>query len=57
MLDKLKEICSLNGASGDESRVREYIEARITADEIVTDNLGNLLVFKRGKKSPKNRIM
>ncbi|MDE7194937.1 MAG: M42 family peptidase [Oscillospiraceae bacterium] len=57
MLDKLKEICSLNGASGDESRVREYIKARITADEIVTDNLGNLLVFKRGKKSPKNRIM
>lgn len=57
MLDRLKEICSVNGASGDESRVREYIKARITADEITIDNLGNLLVFKRGKKSPKNKIM
>lgn len=57
MFDRLKEICSLNGASGDESRVREYIKSRISADKIITDNLGNLLVFKRGKKSPKNKIM
>ncbi|MDE6031563.1 MAG: hypothetical protein K2G32_08090 [Oscillospiraceae bacterium] len=57
MFDRLKEICSINGASGDESRVREYIKARITADEITVDNLGNLLVFKRGKKTPKNRII
>ena len=57
MLDRLREICSLNGASGDESRVRDHIKARIAADEIAVDNLGNLLVFKRGKKSPKNKIM
>ncbi len=57
MLDRLREICSLNGASGDESRVRDHIKARIVADEIAVDNLGNLLVFKRGKKSPKNKIM
>ncbi len=57
MLDRLREICTVNGASGDESRVRNYIKAHIAADEIITDNLGNLLVFKRGKKSPKNKIM
>lgn len=57
MFDRLKEICSINGASGDESRIREHIKARITADEITVDNLGNLLVFKRGKKTPKKKIM
>lgn len=57
MLDRLREICSVNGAAGDESRVRAYIKARVPADEIITDNLGNLLVFRRGKKAPKNKIM
>ena len=57
MLEELKAICTLDGASGDEGRVREYIKSRITADEVITDNLGNLLVFKRGRKTPKNKIM
>ncbi len=57
MLDKLKALCELNGTSGDESRVREYIKDHITADEVFTDNLGNLIVFKKGKRSPKNKIM
>lgn len=57
MLERLREICSVNGAAGDESRVRDHIMARISADEMITDNLGNLLVFKRGKSSPKNKIM
>lgn len=57
MFDRLKTICSIDGTSGDESRVCEYIMSNITADEIKVDNLGNLLVFKRGRKSPKNKIM
>ena len=57
MLDRLKTICSIDGTSGDESRAREYIMSNITADEIKVDNLGNLLVFKRGRKTPKNKIM
>lgn len=57
MIDKLREICLLNGTSGDESRVRDYIKSRISADDITVDNLGNLIVFKRGKKTPKNKIM
>ncbi|MDE7399130.1 MAG: M42 family peptidase [Oscillospiraceae bacterium] len=57
MLDKLEEICQLNGGSGDEAQVRDFIAANIRADEVITDNLGNLLVFKKGKKTPKNKIM
>lgn len=57
MLDRLKELCLLNGASGDEARVREFIRANIRADEVFTDNLGNLIVFKKGKKTPKRKIM
>ncbi len=57
MLDRLKEICTLDGTSGDESAVREYIMKNITADEVSVDPLGNLIVFKKGKKAPKNKIM
>ena len=57
MLDKLEVICQLNGGSGDESQVRDFIAANIRADEVITDNLGNLLVFKKGRKTPKNKIM
>lgn len=57
MTDELEKLCRLNGASGDEAKVREYIRSHITADEVVTDNLGNLLVFRKGRKTPKNKIM
>lgn len=57
MIDALKEICAINGTSGDESRVRGYIKEHITADEVITDAPGNLLVFKKGRKAPKNKIM
>lgn len=57
MLKRLREICSLDGTSGNESAVREYIMNNITADEVTVDNLGNLIVFKKGKDRPKNRVM
>lgn len=57
MIERLREICLINGTSGNESQVREYIRSNIKADEIVTDNLGNLIVFKKGRKTPKNKIM
>lgn len=57
MFERLRELCLINGTSGDEARVREYIRANITADEITVDNLGNLIVFKKGRKTPKNKIM
>lgn len=57
MLDRLREICTIDGTSGDESRVREYIMNNINADEMHVDNLGNLIVFKKGRKVPKNKVM
>lgn len=47
----LKELCELCGVSGDEGRVRAFIEekARPYADDIYTDNIGNLIVFREGK--------
>ncbi|MCH5195187.1 MAG: M42 family peptidase [Oscillospiraceae bacterium] len=57
MNEMLKELCEVNGASGDEKSIRNFIREKITADEIFTDNLGNLIVFKKGRKTPKNKIM
>lgn len=57
MINALKEICMLNGTSGDEERVREYIKGHIHADEVTVDPLGNLIVFKKGRRTPKNKIM
>ncbi|MGN0621671.1 MAG: M42 family metallopeptidase [Porcipelethomonas sp.] len=58
MTDHLRNLCMLNGASGDEDKVREYIIKNLSADaEYHTDNLGNLIVFKKGKKTPSRKIM
>ncbi len=53
MLNRLMELCALDGVSGTEDAVRAYIRAQAApfADEIREDSTGNLLVFKRGKKS------
>ena len=59
MVELLKQLCALDGVSGDEGRVRAAIEAlaRPYADSLRTDALGNLIVFKRGKKSTGNRLL
>ena len=58
MLDKLKDLCLLDGISGDEGAVREYIIDKIgDKAEIRVDNLGNVIAFCKGKKMPKNKIM
>ena len=58
MLDRLKELCLISGVSGEEDLVAEYIIRQIGGKALVTrDNLGNLLVFKKGKKRPKHKIM
>lgn len=46
----LKELTDLNGVSGDESAVREFLKAHIApfCDEIKTDTMGNLIALKRG---------
>lgn len=58
MLDTLKELCNLSGISGREDKVREYIISKIEGYcEYKVDNLGNLIVFKKGKKAAKNKVM
>ena len=59
MLELLKQLCLLNGVSGDEGEVRAFlrVQAEPYADSIRTDALGNLIVFKRGAKATGNRLL
>ena len=59
MLSDLYPLCELNGVSGDEAQVRDYIQKQAApyAEWIRTDALGNLIVFKKGKKSTGKRLM
>ena len=59
MIDTLKTLCGLSGVSGSEDAVRSYIIGRVTpyADEIVTDAMGNVLVQKKGAKTPDKIVM
>ena len=48
----------MNGVSGNEDRVREYIISQIKDYcEYNIDNSGNIIAFKKGKKTPKNKVM
>lgn len=58
MKDLLKELCLTNGISGDEKAVRELIIGKIMDHcQYQTDNLGNLICFKKGKKTPDKKLM
>lgn len=48
----LRELCTLDGVSGYEDEVREYIVKLVKpyADEMTVDAIGNLIVFKKGAK-------
>ena len=48
----LEKLCTVEGISGDEGSVREIIinEIKPFADEIKTDNLGNIIVFQKPSK-------
>jgi endoglucanase len=52
MLEHLEDLCQLNGISGDEKPVRDYIISQIKdyATSYHVDALGNLIVFKKGKE-------
>ena len=54
----LKDLCLINGTSGREKAVRDYIIERIPKDCAYTvDNLGNVIAEKKGKNRPENKIM
>lgn len=49
----LEKLCNAHGVSGDEGNVREIIRDYVSpyADEITTDVLGNLIVYKKGRNN------
>lgn len=58
MRETIKALCSLDGISGREDSVRKYIISQIEGiAEYSVDPLGNLIVFKKGKKTAKNKVM
>ncbi|MCL2401904.1 MAG: M42 family metallopeptidase [Oscillospiraceae bacterium] len=59
MLDLLKTLCALNGVSGNEAAVRDFIIEKVSghADEVTTDAMGNVLVFKKGARTPAKKLM
>ena len=58
-LTYLKDMSPLFGVSGDEAPVREYIKEQLKGkvDEMFEDALGSLVVLKKGKSAPKQRLM
>jgi len=58
MLDLLKKLCLLDAPSGSEDSVREFIINQIKDyAEYSVDNMGNIIAFKKGAKTPDKKIM
>ncbi|MBO5211667.1 MAG: M42 family peptidase [Clostridia bacterium] len=58
MLELLKKLCLLDGTSGSEDNVRNFIIEEIKGFcEYKVDNLGNIICFKKGKKQSSKRLM
>lgn len=60
----LKQLCELDGVSGDEHAVRSFLRRRVqamaeaaTVDEVTVDSMGNLIVFKKGKRRDKTLMV
>ncbi len=58
MFEILKKLTSLDGVSGMENSVRDAVIAEIDGFcEWETDNLGNIIAFKKGKNSSAKKLM
>lgn len=58
MINELEKLCMLNGISGDECEVRDYIISQIEGHcEYSVDPLGSIIAFKRGRKKPSNKVL
>ena len=55
----LKTLCDLNGTSGNEAAVRDYIleQIRPYCTTCTVDAMGSVIAFKKGKRTPKKRVM
>ena len=61
MMDKklLEKLYTAGGISGDEGEVRDIILEEISpyADKVKTDNMGNIIAFKKGRNKPGKKLM
>lgn len=58
MISRIKALSQLNGISGDEDNVREWIISQIKDYcHYQVDNMGNLICFKKGLIIPSKRLM
>lgn len=59
LFNNIKKLCDIPGISGREEQVAAEILAQATALGATAniDALGNIIAFKKGKKTPKNKIM
>lgn len=59
MLELIEKLCLLPGVSSFEAPVRDFIRAQAEpyADNIRTDAMGNLIVFKKGRKATGNKLL
>ena len=55
----LKTLCDLNGTSGNEAAVRDYIleQIRPYCTTCTVDAMGSVIAFKKGKRTPEKRVM
>ncbi|MDP4108730.1 MAG: M42 family metallopeptidase [Bacillota bacterium] len=59
MLNLLKTLCEIDGVSGFEDDVRDFIISRISglASEITVDSIGNIIAVKKGRQRAKRTLM
>ena len=58
MTDYLEKLCLLNAISGDEDAVREFVIEKIkNYCDYSVDNLGNVIAFRKGRKTPSKKLM
>ncbi len=58
MIELIKKLTALDGTSGDEGDIRNYIISEISQFcRYKVDSLGNIIAEKKGKKEPSKKIM
>ena len=59
LFERMKTLCALDGISGREQDVSAEILRQLegVADEARRDSLGNVIAFKKGRKTPAHRLM
>ncbi len=58
IFDLTVKLCDLNGASGNEGEVRDFILKEISPYcDANVDKMGNIIAFKKGDKSPQKKVM